>query len=112
MQFQVTLYSLIYFLTGMVTLIPVWFGWRMRRFPGVYSLFLMMLFMSGWAFLSALEMTLVGLAYKRSVVTLEDAAFLTFSGMLCLFILDYFSIGRWLTPAARRWLWQIGRAHV
>jgi signal transduction histidine kinase len=104
MEFQFTLYSLIYLMAGMITLIPVWTSWRMRKFPGVYFLVWMMFFMSLWTFLCAFEMTVVELGFKRAVLVLEDATFLTFSGMLCFFILDYFSIGRRLVPTMRRWM--------
>ena len=105
MEFQPTLYTLLYLLAGLITLIPVWTGWRMRTYPGVYALFWMMLAISGWAFLCGFEMTLVNLEAKRVIVIFEDCAFVTFNGMLLLFVLDYFSIGGRLSARLRRSLW-------
>jgi signal transduction histidine kinase len=107
MEFQITLYSLIYFLAGLTMLIPVWTGWRVRKYPGVPPLFLMMFFIWLWAFFCTVEMSLVRLEMKQLILVLEDFTFLAFNGMLCLFILDYFSLGRWLAPVLRRWMWLI-----
>jgi hypothetical protein len=60
MEFKISPYSLIYLLAGMITLIPVWTSWRMRRYPGIYSMFWMMLPISLWTFLSTVELAVVG----------------------------------------------------
>jgi hypothetical protein len=107
MDWQFTVYSYTYLLTGLVTLIAAWVNWRRRREPGLTELALALLFVSFWAFLIGLELTAVGRESKLFWIALEYAVVDIFSIFILLFALHYYRLSAWLTPVRRRILWAL-----
>ena len=60
MQWQLTVYSSMYYLTGMVALVTAWINWRRRDQAGITWLALAMLFVAIWSAANGLEMGEVG----------------------------------------------------
>ena len=105
MQIFLTSYFFLYFLSGMIVLIPALFTWRRRHIAGLRSLFFTMLFMSVLLFLCAIEMAFVDLNIKKNILVLEDLAYSSCVTVMFIFIADYFFNPHWLRPSLRRLLW-------
>ena len=105
MQILLPSYFYLYFLSGMILLIPALFTWQRRNVAGIRSLFFTMLFMSAILFLGAIEIAFVDLNIKKNILILEDLAYTSCITAMFIFIADYFFKLHWLTRYLPRFLW-------
>lgn len=92
MHWKFTAYSLIYLLTGTVTLVTALINWRQRKRAGIYALALSIFFSSIWLFVNGVEMAIVETGYKIALIYLENVIANLFVTLMFIFIIDYYQL--------------------
>ena len=100
-----TAYFFLYFLSGMILLIPTLFLWQRRNIAGIFPLFLTMFFMSAMLFLGASENLFVDFAIKKVLLIFEDITYTACVTAMLFFVVEYFFGSNWLYPKIHRYLW-------
>jgi signal transduction histidine kinase len=100
-----TAYFFLYFLSGMILLIPTLFLWQRRNIAGISPLFLTMFFMSAMLFLGAGENLFVDFSVKKVFLIFEDITYSACITAMLFFVMEYFFGNHWLYTDVRRYLW-------
>jgi len=103
MAFDFSSTSLIYFLTGTITLVTTYINWRQRKKLRGSYLAIAMMFVTEWAFAGGLESAAVGINHKMVWVVVGNVAGGGMMTMLMLFVMDEYHPNQWI-PKNRHWL--------
>ncbi len=107
MHWQLSAYSYLYFLAGVVTLVTAWMNWRRRDNLGMKSLATALFFVALWALAGGIEMAATEQQAKVFAVTVAYITTDIFVNLTLLFVLQYYHHEHWLTPPRRLLFWLI-----